>query len=829
MPAEGNSGRYKAELERMNRLYNALSQINQAIVRLPNRQDLFAQVCKVAVELGGFRLALIGWIDERSLQVIPVAAFGNHAGFLDRLELHADERPTGLGPTGLSIRSGKSYICNDYFNDPATQLWRAVAAEHGFRASATFPIRQQGVVRGVLVLYSGQPGYFRDREIQLLEEAASDVSFALDNYAREEKRQLAEEAAHRLAAIVESTSDAIVSEATDGTIQTWNAAAERMYGYTAEEVIGKSIMVLVPPELRPETELMLAMVREGRSYAGIETERLHKSGFRFPVAITVSPLRDSAGRIVGFSKIARDISEQNASLAAQRESSGLLAIMINEAPTGLTMLDRDLCVLAASERWKLDRGLEGIDVVGRNVSDLLPDAPPHWREQSQRALAGETLVVPEDSFTRADGQVRWVSRTLRPWMTGSGEIGGLVILSEDITERKLADDARRRSEEFLKIFIEDSPVALAMFDRELRYLGANRFWRRDTGKSDEPMVGRHRYEVNPAVPERWRDADRRALAGETVRREEDLWERPGQSPLWLRWEVRPWHEADGSVGGILIFAEDITERKLAELAQQEAEAQLRAVIDNQEEALFVTTPEGKLITWNPAARQIYGIPEHGYENHALADYQEFLTIYDEDGNHLPLERWPLARILRGEIIQNLDYRSRSKFMDHDLILSYAGRMVEVGNGKRMAFLRSRDVTAQRQMEQALRASQARFEAVVDSLDDGLLIVDSDGTVLRWNPIVTRVLGFALDQKPGFHTRDFLNYLEVLDAEGNPVLPHDTPMRRILRGEELRGEVFKMRRKGDARIYTFNCFGNLLTLGSETRLAFVTFRECAGPE
>jgi len=829
VPAEGKSGPYKAELERMTRLYNTLSQVNQAIVRLPNRQELFAQICRVAVEQGGFRLAFIGWIDARSLQVVPVAKFGNHTAYLDTAVMHADERPTGMGPTGRAIRSGKPYICNDYFNDPTTQRWRVLAAEHGFRASATFPIRENGVVRGVIVLYAGELGFFRDREIQLLEEAASDVSFALDNLAREEKRQKAEEAARQLAAIVETTSDAIVSESSEGTIQTWNAAAERMYGYTAEEAIGQSISLVVPPDLWPETVRMLAEVRAGRSFAGIETERLHKSGLRIPVAITLSPLRDGAGRIVGVSKIARDISEQNASLAALRESNGLLEIMINEVPTGLAMLDRDLRVLAASRRWNEDRGLTNIDVVGRSHEELFPHAPAHWKEQHQRTLAGETIVDSEDSFTRADGQQRWLRRTLRPWMTGTGEIGGLVILSEDITERKLADDARRRSEEFLRIFIEDTPVALAMFDRELRYLGANQYWRRDTGSEGELLTGRHRYEANPDIPPHWRDADRRALAGETVRCDEDLFVRRDQSLLWLRWEVRPWHETDGSVGGILIVAEDITERKFAEIAQHEAETQLRVVVDNLQDGLFVATPEGKLVTWNPAARRIYGIPEQGYETLALANYPEILTLYDENGSTIPLERWPMARILRGERVHNLELRSRSKFLDHDLILSYSGALVEVGNGRKLAFLRSQDVTARRQMEQELRTSQARFEAVVDSLDDGLIIVDADGTVLRWNPVVTRVVNFELGEKPGMRARDFLDYIDVLDAAGLPVAPDSTPMQRILKGEHLRGEVFKLRNKQSGHIYTFSYFGAIVTVESGSRLAFIELRPIAEEE
>jgi|GEM_PF-2319933 len=829
MAAVGNTGHYKAELGRMTRLYSTLAEIHHAIVRLSNRQELFQQICKVVVEQGGFRLASIGWIDPRSLQVVPVAQYGNHTAYLERVPMYADERPTGMGPIGRAIRSGKPYICNDYFNDPATELWREAAAEQGFRAAAYFPIYQKGMVSGLLNLFAGAPGHFRDLDVQLFEQTASDISFALDRYAQDESRHQAEDAARLLASIAESISDAIISESVDGIIQVWNEAAERMYGYTAEEAIGKSIFMLVPAGRIAETKKLLADVCAGRSFVGIETERIHKSGFRLQVAITLSPVRDGAGRVVGVSKISRDISEQNTSLAALEESSGLLKIMINEAPTGLAMLDLERRVLACSERWKEDRGLSGIDAVGRMHDELFPNAPELWRQQHLRALAGETIVTEADSYVRSDGQVRWLSRTLRPWMTGTGEIGGIVVLSEDITERKLADDARRRSEEFLKIFIEDTPVALAMFDRDLRYLGANQCWRRDTGAPNEQLIGRYRYEVNPSVLERWKDADRRALQGETVRSEEDLFERPGKAPMWLRWEVRPWKEADGSVGGIIILVEDVTERKLALKAREEAEAYLRTVVDNLDAGLFLASLEGRLLAWNPAARRIYGIPEQGYDTLPLNRYPEFVTLFNDAGAELTLEEWPLSRVLRGEQLHDVEYRSRSKFVDHDMMLSYSGMLVEMSNGGKLGFLRCEDVTVQRATEQALRMSQARLEAVIDSLDEGLMIVTPDGAVLRWNPIVTRVVGFTLEEKPGFRAQDFLGYVEVLDAQGRPVAAENTPMRRILAGEELHGAVYKVRRKDTGHVYTFNYFGALLDLENGSRLAFIKFREIMGPE
>jgi two-component system sensor histidine kinase/response regulator len=104
---------------------------------------------------------------------------------------------------------------------------------------------------------------------------------------------------------------------------------------------------------------------------------------------------------------------------------------------------------------------------------------------------------------RADGGLQWVRRELRPWFTGDGQIGGIILFSEDITKRKLAEIAERESKDILQLFIEHAPVALAMFDRDMRYVAASRRWAADHSTEVEKIIGQSHYEVNAHVPERW--------------------------------------------------------------------------------------------------------------------------------------------------------------------------------------------------------------------------------------------------------------------------------------------------------------------------------------
>ena len=122
------------------------------------------------------------------------------------------------------------------------------------------------------------------------------------------------------------------------------------------------------------------------------------------------------------------------------------------------------------------------------------------------------------------------------------------------------------TEEQLRLFVEHAPASLAMLDREMCYLLTSRRWLSDMGLPERELRGVSHYELFPNIPERWREFHRRALSGEVIRAREDQFVRADGSARWINWELRPWQEAGGAVGGVMIFSEDITDRKLAELA-----------------------------------------------------------------------------------------------------------------------------------------------------------------------------------------------------------------------------------------------------------------------
>jgi PAS domain S-box-containing protein len=194
-------------LLRLNRLYAVLSETGKAMVYSVDRNTLFREICRVAVEHGGFLLAWIGIVDRKSGAVNPVVSHGK-TGYLDGIRISLGDEPAGRGPTGTAISNGSYHICNDFLNDPCTRPWHKKAQENGLKSSASVALKQNGEVIGALTIYAGEKDFFKWQFTNLLQQMATDVSFALDGLDREAKRREAElalrtETAERLRTVEE--------------------------------------------------------------------------------------------------------------------------------------------------------------------------------------------------------------------------------------------------------------------------------------------------------------------------------------------------------------------------------------------------------------------------------------------------------------------------------------------------------------------------------------------------------------------------------------------------------------------------------------------------
>ena len=288
--------------------------------------------------------------------------------------------------------------------------------------------------------------------ISLLSSHPSPLVIAIVQDITDKKK--AEEARLRHAAIVESTEDAIISKNLDAVIVSWNAGAQRIFGYTESEAVGQPLTILVPPELWDEENEILGRLRAGERIERYETTRDTKAGRKVAVSLIISPIKDSTGRLVGFCKLAHDITERKRAeqalcetnrvlenqTAALRSQQELLKIFVKHVPAAVAMLDRDMRYLQASDRWCVDFSLDSSQLLGRSHYEIFPDIPDRWKEIHRRALAGETVRADEDHWDR-EGGTTWLRWEIRPWQNLDGMPGGLLIFSEDITRRKQIEES----------------------------------------------------------------------------------------------------------------------------------------------------------------------------------------------------------------------------------------------------------------------------------------------------------------------------------------------------------------------------------------------------
>jgi PAS domain S-box-containing protein len=183
----------EAKIRRLTQLYATLSQCNQAIVRSTSAEELFAQVCHDAVRFGGMKMVWVGMVNESDKQVRPVAAYGDITELLDGIHISVDgNEAAGRGPVGIAIRENRPYWCQDYEQDSNLEPWRDRGMQFGVKSLAALPLRLNGTPVGNINFYSGMVNAFDEEACELLTEMATDISFALDNFDLEAKRNKAE-------------------------------------------------------------------------------------------------------------------------------------------------------------------------------------------------------------------------------------------------------------------------------------------------------------------------------------------------------------------------------------------------------------------------------------------------------------------------------------------------------------------------------------------------------------------------------------------------------------------------------------------------------------
>lgn len=279
----------KAEVARFSRLFEALSEINHASLWATSQEDLFRRVCEALVRHGGFRMAWIGWESDPPGRLVPVAESGDQGGYLQKITVSTLDDELGHGPSGTAFRTAKPSVRNDVLADSASSPWHAHMSEHGYRATAGFPIREGSEVKGVLSVYAGEAGFFHDREIELLARATANLSYAIDRFRRKRMREQAENQARTerelSQGMIEALPGLVFLFDLNKRYLRWNRNTETITGYSGHELAAMSPLDYFEPEDQPRIQRRITQALE-QGEASVEANLRTRDGRLLPYSLT---------------------------------------------------------------------------------------------------------------------------------------------------------------------------------------------------------------------------------------------------------------------------------------------------------------------------------------------------------------------------------------------------------------------------------------------------------------------------------------------------------------------------------------------------------------
>jgi len=372
-----------------------------------------------------------------------------------------------------------------------------------------------------------------------------------------------------LSALVRSSNDAIIGKTTDGIVVFWNEAAERLYGYAADEMIGREISVLFPPDRPNELSNLLARVQSGQTVRNLRTERIRKDGTIVAVSITVSPVVDHNGRVLGVSTIAHDLTVSDQQMVDLREAHrradetlSTLETLHGSAPVGLGFVDRDFRLIHLNEMLAAINGSTVAEQIGKTVAESVPDIWPQIEPAFRHVLESDECLLNIES----SGEIASDPGHQRHWLGSyypvhvDGEVIGVGVVVVDVTER-------RQAETFRSIVMNNMAEGLYTVDAEGRLTSMNDAASKMLGWTEKELLG---VEMGDLVlppgdrDEAIEEGNRRLLSvrgeGRHVRLDDHAYRCKNGSVLPVGVSASPLLSGASVEGAVIVFR-DITEEK----------------------------------------------------------------------------------------------------------------------------------------------------------------------------------------------------------------------------------------------------------------------------
>ena len=766
-----NQKKAESELFKSNRMYAFISAINQMIVKTSDETMLLQQACQIAVDIGKFKMAWVGKIDEETKEVIPLVHAGEEQDYLTIMKtISIDDIPEGQGPTGKSLREGRYIVSNDIANDPKMTAWKKDAAKRGYLSSISFPIRKLGKIVVAYTLYAPVKNFFDMKEIALLEGVASDISHAIKNIERKAIQNKTE------ALIIESEEvfKRLFNESANGTLllddtgfTRCNDAAILILGRTSrEEIIGRQ-----PWEISPEKQPDHSLSTRKQE---VMMHRALKNGYHFfewmlsmpdgstrsiEVMLTSIVLNDKQSYYTVF----RDISKRKKSEKERISLSRRLSLATHSAGMGIWDWN------TANNDLKWDEGMYKLYEVDKNhvgplfgvwAARMHPDDIDEMFANLKDAVAGKKEYDTVFRLVLNDNSIRYIKSSGILERDLEDKELHMIGVNWDITELKekenhliVSSNELESALTKLNKVMDSSLDVICAIDAEGYALQVSAASEAVLGYKPEELIGKQLLNyVYSEDKEITKVTATKVMEGNRLHHFENRYVHKDGTVVPIEWSVR-WDAQEGIRYGI---ARDITEKKRLEKA---FEIERKQFFD-----LFFDAPSSMAVLKGPDHRYEMANPLYlkliGKKNIIGKTVREVLPEVTDQGFIEILDRvYQTGKLFSAkEMLVQLDVENNEKPVDLYLNILFQPHMGSEEKIDGILFF-GVDVTEQVNSRKKIEESEVFNRSILNSLSAHLAVANNKGEIISTNDAWNR---FALGNGETSLARTGVgsNYFEV---------------------------------------------------------------------
>ncbi|HYO80492.1 MAG TPA: PAS domain S-box protein, partial [Bryobacteraceae bacterium] len=553
----------------------------------------------------------------------------------------------------------------------------------------------------------------------------------------------------RFGAVISASPLPIVALTREGNVTLWNPAAERVFGWTSEEVMSKPLP-FIPADKQDEHRQMRARDLSGQGFTDREIRRRRKDGSPVDLRVSTAPLTNETGHVVGIMSVYADVTERKRLEHELVESEAKFRALVEQSPMPTQVISMDGGIVRGNRAWER---LFGVTV--EQITDFNAFSDPQLAQRGilpylLRARGGEAVELPELPFVpdrgERQGEVLWVRSAAYPVRDEAGAVREIVLVQEDVTERRRAKEELRHTAQRFSMALKNSPVSVFEQDKELRYTWAHN---EHPLFRPEVLVGKADWELNPGPW--WNDitpVKRRILESGVGERHEFVIPVHGQ-PATYDMTLEPLRDELGEILGITGSAVDITALKRVESDLRLREEQYRFLTDALPQIVWVANGSGDTELLNL----------HWYEYTGTSREQTLAEVWSKvihpDDLETSLERWRRAC----EHSQPYEVEYRLKRACDQSYRWHLARMSPVRNerGEVLKWIGvALDIHDRREAVTALRVSEERFRTIVEAAAEGIWIVDANSRTTFTNLRMTELLGYRPEEMLGRSYFEFLH-------------------------------------------------------------------------